>query len=291
MKPAPFRYFAPTQIDEVLHLLQQYGDEAKVLAGGQSLGPVMNLRLATPSVVVDINNVHQLQGRPEVHNSSLRLSALTRQRDAERDASVLDVAPLIADALAYVAHPAIRNRGTVGGSLAHADPAAELPAVVCALDGVMHARTIRAETSYPAADFFRGFFETRLSGEELLVEIEIPQMQGGTGCAWEEFAVRHGDFAIVGVAAVVRINREEVVEEARIVSSGISDVPVRLRSTETILQGARPEGQILSNAAREGALDTDPASDLVATGDYRRHLLEVLTQRAVSKAAEAARSA
>lgn len=290
MKPAPFRYFAPTEMDEALALLEEYGDEAKVLAGGQSLGPMMNLRLATPSVLVDINNVQQLQTAPELSASTLTLSAITRQRDAERDAHLVSAAPLVVDALRYVAHPAIRNRGTVGGSLAHADPAAELPAVLCALDGVVTVRSIRGGSSIPAESLFVGYFETRLSGDELLVGIEIPRIQDGTGCAWEEFAVRHGDFAIVGVAAVVRMSLDGVVDEARIVSSGTSDVPMRLSSAEAMLNGVRPEEPLLVEAARAGAQDTDPATDLVATGEYRRHLLAMLTQRAVARAIAAAQA-
>src|SRR2546428_2597983 len=208
MKPAPFAYHAPTGLDQALALLAEHGPEAKPLAGGQSLVAAMNFRLAQPAVLVDLNRVAGLDGIAVAPEGGLSLGAMTRQRALERDPLVARQAPLLAEAMPHVAHPQIRNRGTLGGSLAHADPAAELPAVMVALEARIRLRSRKAERWLSAEDFFVGLFATALQPGELLVEVALPPPGPRTGWAFEEVSRRHGDFALVGVAAVVQLNSD-----------------------------------------------------------------------------------
>src|SRR5881628_249850 len=203
MKPAAFDYFTPVTVDEAVALLAEHGGEAKPLAGGQSLIPAMNFRLARPAALVDLNRIPELSYvRAEPDGGALVIGAMTRQRALERSDVVRRAAPLMAEAMPYVAHPQIRNRGTVGGSVAHADPAAELPAVTLALEARFRARSRSGERTIPAAEFFKGLLETALEPDELLVEIAIPHSPARSGYAFAEVARRHGDYALVGVAAV-----------------------------------------------------------------------------------------
>ena len=283
MRPAAFEYFAPRAIEEALDLLGRHGTDAKPLAGGQSLVPMMNMRLARPAVVVDLNRVAALDGvRAEA--GSLRLGALVRQRALERDGRIGAAAPLLAEAAPLIGHLQTRARGTVGGSLVHADPAAELPACALALDAVFHLRSARAVRTCAAADFFRGLLATALESDELLVEIEIPAATARTGQAVAEVARRHGDFALVGVCAVVELNTAGVCRRARLVFFGTGDIPHVARSTGALV-GERPEPARLAEAARAAAAELDPCADLHATVDYRRRVAAGLGTQALGRAA------
>ncbi|HEX9312764.1 MAG TPA: FAD binding domain-containing protein, partial [Actinomycetota bacterium] len=215
MKPPPFKYARPGELDEVLALLSEHGDEAKLLAGGQSLIPLLNFRLARPSVLVDLNSVSGLDGMTS-QNGTIGLGAMVRQRAAERSPDVGSSCPLIVQALRHVAHLQIRNRGTVGGSIAHADPAAELPAVALALDAEMVVRSAAGERVVPASEFFQGPFTTAVGPEEVLVEVRFPKLAGARS-TFLELARRSGDFALAGVAAVARVEEGSgAVTEARL---------------------------------------------------------------------------
>ncbi len=293
MKPAPFEYYAPTTRREALSLLAEYGGDAKPLAGGQSLVPIMNFRLAQPSILVDLNGISDLFGI-ETAGTGLRIGAMTRQRSVERSPLVKQYAPLVAEAMPYIAHPQIRNRGTFGGSLAHADPAAELPALAVALDARLRAQRQGSsgadlEDRWIAADdFFLGLFTTTLEPDELLVEVEIPALPGHTGTAFEEFARRHGDYALVGTCAVVTLADDGTVERARLVLFSVGDAAVVSTSLSEALLGMLPTGEAIRNAVEAIEADIDPPSDIHATAAYRRHLAKVLARRTLSRAVERA---
>src|SRR5690242_18876224 len=236
MKPAPFEYYAPTTREEALSLLAEYGDEAKVLAGGQSLVPSMNFRLAQPSILVDLNGVRDLFGISAGEDGVLRIGAMTRQRAVERSTLVAGRAPLIAEAMPHVAHPQIRNRGTLGGSLAHADPAAEAPALAVALDMQVKAQSKMGERLIPAAEFFLGIFTTALEPEEILVEVLVPPLPARTGTAFEEMARRHGDYALAGAAAVVSLAGDGTVAGSKLVFFSIGDGPIEVAAASDVLR-------------------------------------------------------
>jgi carbon-monoxide dehydrogenase medium subunit len=284
MKPAPFEYFRPQLLEEALALLNQYGSDAKPLAGGQSLIPAMNFRLATPAVLVDLNGVHDLA---YIGNGSgpLRIGGMTRQRLVERSALVATGAPLLAEAMPYIAHPAIRNRGTIGGSLAHADPAAELPAVMLALNASLVATGMAGSREVTAAEFFTGLFSTAVRPGELLTEIRIPLPPDGAGYAFMEISRREGDFALVGVAAVVRVTANGICEDARIALLSVGDRPMLAEQAMKTLMGQRSSGELIRAAADAAATnDIDPPSDIHASAGYRRRLANVLTRRALERA-------
>ena len=290
MKPPPFEYRAPQSLDEALSLIEELGEDARPLAGGQSLIPLLSFRLARPSYLIDLADVPELQSI-RLDGGQLVIGAMVRERVAERDGSVREAAPLLTYALPLIGHPAIRSRGTIGGSLAHSDPAAELPTVALTLDVELVARSrARGERTIPAADFFTGFFSTALESDELLTEIHIHPQPPGTGSAFEEVARRHGDFAIVGVAAMVRVEAERITE-ARVVLAGVSDVPVRAFDAEAVLAGAELTDELLGKAARQAANSLSPPSDLHGSSAYRRHVAGVLIRRAVRVAAERAGAA
>src|SRR5881392_4388921 len=283
MKPAPFDYFAPATLDEALALLAEHGGDAKPLAGGQSLLPAMNFRLARPAVLVDLNRISELAYvRAE---SGVAIGAMTRQRVVERSDVVARAAPLLAEALPSIAHPQIRNRGTLGGSLAHADPAAELPAVMLALEARFRAQSSTGERSIPVAEFFKGMLETALAPGELLVEIAIPALPARTGTAFLEMARRHGDYALVGVAAVVTLDTKGRCHTARIAGFSVGDGPVLLAEAASVLAGQPPSEELLRAAGGAAATrDVDPPSDIHASAAYRRQLVGVLTRRALARA-------
>jgi carbon-monoxide dehydrogenase medium subunit len=293
MKPAPFRYLAPRSLDEALALLAEHGDQAKVLAGGQSLVPAMNFRLAQPAVLVDLNGVSELAYVASDDSSDgprLRIGAMTRQRSVERDARVARGAPLLHRAMPFIAHPQIRNRGTVGGSLAHADPAAELPAVALALDARFLLRRRGGQRWVKARDFYTGLFATVLEAGEVLAEIELPPAPARTGWAFQEFSRRHGDFALAGVAAGVTFGEDGRCLGARIVLLGVGEGPILAQRAADILTGAATrEGALdpaaIAAAARAAADDLDPPSDIHASSRFRRHLAGVLVDRALRAAA------
>ena len=283
MRPAAFEYFAPRAIEEALELLARHGPDAKPLAGGQSLVPMMNMRLARPAVVVDLNRVAGLAGvRAEA--GSLRLGALVRQRALERDGRIAAAAPLLAEAAPLIGHLQTRARGTVGGSLVHADPATELPACALALDAVFHLRSARAARTCRAVDFFRGLLATALESDELLVEIEIPTPATGfTGHAVAEVARRHGDFALAGACAVIGLDGAGICRHARLVLFGAGDVPHTARAAAALV-GERPEPARLAEAGRAAAAELDPRADLHATVEYRRRVAAGLGAQALARA-------
>jgi 6-hydroxypseudooxynicotine dehydrogenase subunit alpha len=296
VKPAPFDYFAPGTLDEALALLAEHGDEAKPLAGGQSLIPAMNFRLARPRVLVDLNRVAALSyvrsekgGGGGGGGGGVEIGAMTRQRAVERSDVVARAAPLLAEAMPAIAHPQIRNRGTVGGSIAHADPSAELPAVALALDARFRARSATGERTIVAADFFKGMLETALEPGELLVEIALPPLRPRTGTAFLEVARRHGDYALVGVAAVVTLDATGRCQAARIALLSVGDSPVLAVEAGKTLVGQKRSDELLRAAADTAAKrDVDPPSDIHASAAYRRRLVDVLTRRALARAFERA---
>jgi CO/xanthine dehydrogenase FAD-binding subunit len=289
VKPASFDYRRPDTLDEALAIFAELGSDAKALAGGQSLVPAMNFRLARPEVLVDLNRLDPLAYIQETADGGLRIGAMTRQRSAERSPVVASRASLLSEAMPWVAHPQIRNRGTVGGSLAHADPAAELPAVMVALDArfVLQSRT--ATRTVPAQSFFTGILSTVLGPDELLTEIQIPARPARTGAAFMELARRHGDFALVGVAVAMVLDEGGECGSARIVLLSVGDGPVLATRAMAALVGSVPTAPRIEEAARMVAeTDIDPPSDIHATSAYRRHLARVLVRRALSRAVERA---
>ncbi len=290
MKPPPFGYSAPKALDEALLLLQEHGEDARPLAGGQSLIPLMSLRLARPSHLVDLADISEL-GSIVVEGSYLVIGAMVRERSAERHDDVRRLAPLLAQALPLIGHPAIRSRGTIGGSLAHADPAAELPAVALLLGAELVAQShARGTRTIKAADFFSGFFTTALEPDEILTAVRIPRPGPGTGSSFEEVARRHGDFAMVGAAAVVRLEDGHIAETS-VALTGVSDVPVRATEVESILRGAEPTEEAFATAAEEAARALSPPADLHGSSAYRRHLAAVLMRRTLKVATKRAREA
>jgi carbon-monoxide dehydrogenase medium subunit len=285
MKPAPFAYHDPHTTAEAVALLATHGDDAKVLAGGQSLMPMLNFRLARPGVLVDINRVAELDYLRE-EGDALAVGALARQRALERWSR--SRFPLLAEALRHVGHAAIRTRGTVAGSLAHADPAAELPALFLALDGVAVAVSRGSRREIAARDFFLAPLTTALRPDELLAEVRLPRVPPGSGWSFLEVARRHGDFALVGVVAALSLGGERV-ESARVALFGCGPTPVRAREAERALVGERPSAAVLERAAEAGTRGLDPPSDLHATAAYRARVSQTLIARALAAAVERAR--
>jgi carbon-monoxide dehydrogenase medium subunit len=289
MKPAPFEYLAPDTVDEALSILQEYGSDAKLLAGGQSLVPAMNFRLAQPGVLVDVNKLSSLNYIREDVNGGLLLGAMTRQSRLETDPLVSDRAPLLYEAMPRVAHPQIRNRGTLGGSLAHADPAAELPVIAVALGARFRIRSARRERWIRADDFFQGLFTTALEPEEMLVEVELPVLSPGTGWSFMEVARRHGDYALMGVAVLVSLEGQGVCTTARIVLLNAGDRPVEAREAGRTLAGERLEDAAIEAASALAAgREIEPWGNVHASPEYQRHLALVLTRRALKQAAKRA---
>jgi CO/xanthine dehydrogenase FAD-binding subunit len=283
MKTGAFAYEAPRTIDETLALLAEHADDAKVLAGGQSLVPLLAMRLARPMVVVDVNDVDGLAGIRPLDGGGLAIGALSRERTAELSPLVTERVPVLAEALPMIGHVSIRNRGTIGGSLAHADASAELPAVAVATRAEMTVRSARGERIVAADDFFVGHFTTVLDDDELLTEIRFPESPAGAGWAFHEIARRHGDFALVGVAAMVTLDDDRI-GDARVVLMGVADGPVRATAAEVGLRGQLPEPDVLEASGREATRDLEPASDLHGSSEFRRHLAAVAARRALATA-------
>jgi carbon-monoxide dehydrogenase medium subunit len=276
-------------IDEALDQLARHGDEAKVLAGGQSLVPLMNMRLARPAVIIDINRIDAL-GYLLEDRGVLRVGALTRQRAAERSPLVAERCPLLRDALHLVGHVQIRNRGTIGGTIAHADPAAELTAIVAALDGEVTVRSARGTRVIAAPDLFISYLTTSLDPRELLVEVRIPALPKDAGWSWMELARRHGDFALAGVGVVLAARRG-VVAEARIGLVGVGPTPVRAAQAERVLIGQTPSEALWAEAAEAVRAAVTPDGDIHASAEYRKHVSGVLAQRALREAYSRAKQA
>jgi carbon-monoxide dehydrogenase medium subunit len=289
MKPPAFEYTAVRSIDEAVAELAQHGDEAKLLAGGQSLVPLLNMRLTTPERLIDLNRVPEL-AYVRARAGGLAVGAMTRQRVVERSALAVRHAPLLAEALPWVGHFQIRNRGTIGGSLSHADPAAELPAVAICVEARMTARGPGGERTIAAEDFFLTQLTTALAPTELLTEVWFPETPPSSGSAWIELARRHGDYALVGVAAVVTLAGDRIVG-ARLALTGVGDRPVRAREAEARLAGESLTPEVLADAAESLRREIDPGSDIHATAAYRRHVAGVLAGRVIRLAATRAKEA
>jgi aerobic carbon-monoxide dehydrogenase medium subunit len=284
MKLPPVGYEAPKTVSEALELLAEHQDEASVLAGGQSLIPLLALRLAQPAVLIDINGVAELYG-VSAKDGWVTVGAMTREYMAEESETVADAVPLLAAALPLIGHEAIRNRGTVGGSLAHADPAAELPAVARALDAEFVVRGRAGERVVPAADWFEGYLTTSRRPDELLVEVRFPAARPGTGVSFQEVARRHGDFAMVGLATSVTLS-DGVITDARLAFAGVSDVPARATGAEDLLAGQRPSAGLFDEAARRAAADIDPPADLHGSAEYRKKVAATLVRRGLREAVD-----
>ena len=285
MKPAPFEYYAPTTVEEALSLLAEHGYDAKVLAGGQSLIPMMNFRLVQPSVLVDLNNIPELSYIRPDENGGLRLGAMTRHHHVEIDPLVAERAPLLHETMPKIAYSQIRSRGTFGGSVSHADPSAELGSVSVALGGRFRLQSQSGERWVPANEFFLGLFSTVLEPGELLVEAALPSTPARSGWSLMEVARRPHDFALVGVAAVVTLDKNGLCEQARMVFLSAGDVPMVAHKAAELLKGQAPTMEaIIASAEVAASEDIDPGSDIHATAEFRRHLANVLARRALEQA-------
>jgi len=283
LKPAAFDYHRPHTLEEALDLAAIFGGDAKVLAGGQSLIPIMNFRLAAPEHLIDINDVAELRGCQQL-GSDLVLGALTRHQEYERRDEIASSCPLLARVTPYIGHPQIRTRGTLGGSLAHADPSAELPATMVALNATFVAKSKSGIRRVKADDFFTFLLTTDLQEDELLVSVEIPLPSDRQGSEFLEVAARHGDFAMVGAAAVLKLGETGDVSEARIVCSAVAPTPVRVPEAEEALRGRRVDEELLSEVSAIVARSLDPTAQLKASSDYKRRTAGVLARRAVESA-------
>ena len=286
MKPAKFDYHAPPTLDEALALLVRYDGDAKVLAGGQSLVPLLNFRLARPAALIDLNRITSLAYIRE-HDGQVRFGAMTRQRAIEFSPIVAQRLPLLREATHWVGHLPIRSRATIGGSIAHADPSAEYPAVLTALGGEVIVRGPKGERTVAPDALFETYLTTTLAPDEIITEVRLPAMAEGAGWAFEEFARRHGDFAIVGVAAAVWRSGGRIT--ARLATAGAGATPRRLRASEEIIERGGLASAAIAGAARRASELVEPDSDIHASADYRRHLVGVLTERALTRAVERAR--
>jgi aerobic carbon-monoxide dehydrogenase medium subunit len=284
MKLPPVDYEAPRTVSEAVDLLAEHQDEASVLAGGQSLIPLLALRLAQPALLIDINGVQELSG-VSVTDGWVAIGAMTREHVAEESGTIADALPLLAAALPLIGHEAIRSRGTVGGSLAHADPAAELPAVARALNAEFVVRGPSGERVIPAAEWFEGYLTTSRQPDELLTEVRFPAAGPGTGVSFQEVARRHGDFAMVGLATSVTMS-EGAISDARLAFAGVSDVPARATGAEELLAGQRPSAELFDEAARRAAGDLDPPSDLHGSAEYRKKVAAALVRRGLREAVD-----
>jgi CO/xanthine dehydrogenase FAD-binding subunit len=282
MKPAAFDYYNPTSLSEAMDLLARFGDAARPLAGGQSLVPLMNLRLVRPSHLIDLNGIDELKYL-KVDNGELQIGATTRQRQLERFDGVKNGWPLLREATSYVGHIQIRNRGTVGGSLCHAYPSAELPIAMVALGGSFVLRRKDRERTVRAEKFITGYMTTVLEADELLVGIRVPATPRDTGWSFQEVSRRHGDFALAAVGALVSLDSTGAIAMARLTFAG--PTPMRAETAENLLLGQRPDERLFREAARVATEDLAQDSDIHASADYRRHASEVLARRTLSEAA------
>jgi aerobic carbon-monoxide dehydrogenase medium subunit len=281
MKPAAFEYYDPTTIRETLNLLAQFGDEARPLAGGQSLVPLMNFRLLKPAHVIDLNGVKELTFL-QIENNSLRIGAMTRQQQLECSSDVALGWPLLRDATRYIGHSQIRNRGTVGGSLAHAFAAAELPMAMVTLGASFLVRANTGQRLIAADDFFLSHMTTALEPGELLTEIHVPSPGRNTGWSFQEVSRRYGDFALAGAAAVITLDSTGLISHARLTLTGAT--PIRSRIAEELLLEQQPSERLFREAAQRGTAGLEQDSDIHATANYRRSACDVLARRALIEA-------
>ena len=291
MKPAPFNYIAASSLAHALSLKAEHGDEARFLAGGQSLIPAMNFRLARPSVLIDINGLSDLAGIDRANRAEIRLGALTRYCDLERDGDFLKTCSLFADALPHIAHPQIRNRGTIGGNLSHADPASELPAIVVAMEATMRIKSATGERQVAASEFFVGVLSTDLQAHEMLVEIAFPTPKPRTGACFMEVARRRGDFALVGIAVVMTLDDARRCSTVRLALCGVGETAVDVSKVAFPLIGRSCTTETIE-AVAAGVRDAiTPSGNVHATPDYQRHIAGVLAMRAIGAADQRAHHA
>ena len=282
MKPAPFDYTAATSVEMATASLAEAGDDAKIIAGGQSLVPLLNFRLLRPSILVDINSIESLSFITETA-TNIRVGALTRHYQLETSPVIARHLPVLSCAMTHVAHLAIRNRGTIGGSLAHGDPAAELPMMALLLDAELHIASVSSARTIAARDFFLGALTVDLGAGEIVTEIVLPKLPPRTGWGFAEVARRHGDFALAAVAATLTVVADAIVE-ARIALTGVGRTPLRVAEAESLLVGQAPTPYLSGQTVNAVRAAMEPDSDLHASADYRRHLAGVLTSRALAAA-------
>ncbi len=282
MKPAKFDYHDPTTLDEALGLMAQFGDHARPLAGGQSLVPLMNFRLIRPAHLIDLNGINELSYL-RTDKGTLCIGATTRQRELERSTEIAERWPLLREAASFIGHIQIRNRGTVGGSLAHAFPSAELPVAMVALDASFILRSTASRRTAPAEDFFLSFMTTLLEPDELLAEISVPPLPVNAGCSYQEVSRRHGDFALAGAASVLALDANGAIQHARLTLTGTT--PIRARPVEKLLLGQKPSEGLFRDAARRATENLEQDSDIHASAEYRRDACTALARRALAQAA------
>jgi aerobic carbon-monoxide dehydrogenase medium subunit len=288
MKPARFKYIAARTLDHALAVKAEYGEEARFLAGGQSLVPTLNFRLTQPSVLIDINPLAECAGLRDGCDDRIRIGALTRYRDLERWPATARALPLVHEALPNIAHPQIRNRGTIGGNLAHADPASELPAIVLALAARLRARSERGERWIDASDFFAGTLTTALAPDEMLIEVELPVAPPRSGSCFLEVARRRGDFALIGVACIVQLGDDGLCKGARIALCNAGETPIFAAVASRSLVGERIAAAQIAAAAALVQRSIDPTGSIHASKEFQRHLAGVLATRALTQAHERA---
>ena len=291
MKPAPFEYRDPESLQSAISIMAEHGDEAKLLAGGQSLIPAMNFRLVQPTLLVDINKLSELDYVRRDPDGGLQIGAMTRHRQLEQDPLVAAVAPLIHETMPFVAHSQIRNRGTLGGSLAHADPASELPVLMVALDGRIKVQSARGVRTISASNFFQSIFTTELEPDEILIEVNLPAMQEGSGYSFIEFSRRRGDYALLGVAALLTLDATGVCRRGRLVYLNVGETPIDAQQAAYMLLNEKPTAELfeaVANAVVEKEIS--PTATIHASVLYLQHLARVLTQRALNTAFERAKS-
>jgi len=288
MKPAPFEYHVPDSLDQALELKSQKGDDARLLAGGQSLVPAMNFRIIQPSILIDLNRLTELSFIRE-EGQTIRIGAMARERHLEFDSSIAKRIPLLTEAIPFIAHPQIRNRGTIGGSIVNADPAAELPVLMLALSARLKAKNAVGERWVDAHDFYAGMFTTALAPDEILVEIEIPFMAPRTGWSFMEVAPRAGDYALMGVAALVTLDENGKCQQAKLVYLNAGDGPVDAKQAAKILQGEKLNDSLIESAAvLASEQEITPFGNMHASPEFQRHLANVLTKNALKHAMQRA---
>lgn len=284
MKPAPFEYHVPDSIDQALELFHEHAEAAKILAGGQSLVPAMNFRVVQPSMLIDLNRLKELDYVHE-EGECLRIGAMTRERTLEFDAQIANHSPLLHEAAPSIAHPQIRNRGTIGGSIVNADPAAELPVLMIALNARLRAGNSSSERWIDAKDFFVGMFTTALEPDEILLEIEVPFLSPRTGWSFMEVAPRAGDYALMGVAALVTLDESGICQYARLVYLNAGDGPIDASESSQLLTGETIKDELIDSAARLASeKEIHPFGNVHTSPEFQRHLANVLTRKTLKQA-------
>jgi aerobic carbon-monoxide dehydrogenase medium subunit len=290
MKPASFEYHVPDSVDQVLELLQEHGEAAKILAGGQSLVPAMNFRVVQPSLLIDLNRLQEMEFVRE--DECLHIGAMTRERVLEFDTRIASRSPLLQEAAPHIAHPQIRNRGTIGGSIVNADPAAELPVLMLALNARLRVLSVSGERWIDARDFFVGMFTTALEPNEVLMEIELSFLQARTGWAFMEVAPRAGDYALMGVAALLTLDEAGKCQQAKLVYLNAGDGPVEAKEACQSLEGEQIDDELIRSAAAQASeKEINPFGNIHASADFQRHLAHTLTKKTLKQALERAGAA